>query len=365
MVWGSARQGPQTPNAQANFPVVCKVEQSTADAIWPALLESKKIADSSSTDAVAGITLFQSSGKWGATVAPEDLEDKKANGDVTVFARLDTETPVPSCATHTFSQDRFRSGDEPLQACGGAALHPRIHAILRMYLPLIMGSWHARRHGQAFVSAHVAQTLDGRIACQNGHSQWISNDANLKHAHRLRALHDVALIGSQTVTTDDPMLTVRHVKGEDPTRVILSGRGRAAALIGERKIFEEPGCLILCGANALTDFQPDEAGQHVEVCRLPSLESGPLPVAEVLEALNKRGLHSIFVEGGSMTLSSFLEHRRIDALHIHVAPRILGSGIPSFALPPVSDIQNSLPLKVEHFEMDNEPLFECRLGGER
>ncbi|MEE2888404.1 MAG: RibD family protein [Planctomycetota bacterium] len=340
-----------------------RVEQPTADILWPALLECKRLVDQASPESADGILLFESGGRWDASAASGDPDGIQSGCTTTVFARLDADTPTPGNATHEFCQSRFRHGEEPLRSCDGSQLFPQIEAVLRIYLPLILGGWHAKRRGQAFVSAHIAQTLDGRIACNNGHSQWISNEANLWHAHRLRALHDAVLVGGQTVATDDPQLTVRHVEGHNPTRVILSGSAKVLALAGERQIFEDPGCLVVCGTDALTDFTANGVHQHTRVCGIPSSGSSPFPAATIIEALATHGIHSIFVEGGSMTCSSFLEQSMIDVLHVHVASMILGSGIPSFVLPEVTNIRSSRHLRMQHFEMDNELLFECRLGG--
>lgn len=329
-------------------------------AIWPTLLACKKHVDDSTSATADGLYLFEVDGSW--HVAAVDDESRYHRCGTAIFARLAEATPTPDLATHEFCLERYRRGEEPLRSCGDSPLHPGVETVLRIYLPLILGGWDARRRGQSFVSAHVAQTLDGRIACNNGHSQWISNEANLWHAHRLRALHDAVLIGGQTVVTDDPQLTVRHVEGPDPMRVILSGSAKVLALAGERQIFQDPGCLVVCRSEALEEFTPNGIHQHTEVCPLSNSGSQPFPADAILQALTDHGIHSVFVEGGSATCSTFLRQDRIDVLHVHVAPMILGSGIPSFTLPEVTHIRSSRHLRMQHFEMDNELLFECRLG---
>ncbi|MEO0604067.1 MAG: RibD family protein, partial [Myxococcota bacterium] len=77
-----------------------------------------------------------------------------------------------------------------------------------------------------YVVAHLAQSLDGCIALPAGESQWISGHEDLVHTHRLRALCDAVLVGARTVVHDDPQLTVRHVEGPHPLRVVLDPNGR-------------------------------------------------------------------------------------------------------------------------------------------
>ena len=73
------------------------------------------------------------------------------------------------------------------------------------------------RTGIPFVTLKFAQSIDGRIATASGHSRWISSEQSLKFAHALRSHHDAVLVGSGTLSKDDPELTVRLVRGQKPT----------------------------------------------------------------------------------------------------------------------------------------------------
>ena len=67
----------------------------------------------------------------------------------------------------------------------------------------------AVEHGRPFVTWKFATTLDGRSAAADGTSRWVSGLASRRDTHRLRALCDVMLVGTNTVAVDDPRLTVR------------------------------------------------------------------------------------------------------------------------------------------------------------
>jgi len=77
-----------------------------------------------------------------------------------------------------------------------------------------------------FVQLKLAVSLDGRIATKTGDSQWISSEASRTDVHRLRRKFMSVLVGVQTVLSDDPLLTVRHVVGPNPVPIVLDRRGR-------------------------------------------------------------------------------------------------------------------------------------------
>jgi diaminohydroxyphosphoribosylaminopyrimidine deaminase/5-amino-6-(5-phosphoribosylamino)uracil reductase len=79
---------------------------------------------------------------------------------------------------------------------------------LDLYLPYCF----SRPPGLAV--AHIGQSLDGRIATENGESRWITGEADLLHCHRMRAIADAVLVGAHTVRADDPQLTVRRCAGD-------------------------------------------------------------------------------------------------------------------------------------------------------
>ena len=225
---------------------------------------------------------------------------------------------------------------------------PDAAALLDLYLPLA-----AVAHRRSFVLAHLAQSLDGRIATMAGASQWLTGSADLLHTHRLRALADAVIVGAGTVYHDDPRLTVRLCRGEQPVRVVLDpGFGLPA----ERRVFRDGAApTLMLTARAETKRKGD-----AEVVALPAEGAGFSP-ATVRTALAARGLHWLFVEGGGVTVSRFLAAGALERLQIAVAPVILGSGRPGLALPEIADLGAALRPRIRRFALGEDVLVECIL----
>jgi diaminohydroxyphosphoribosylaminopyrimidine deaminase/5-amino-6-(5-phosphoribosylamino)uracil reductase len=164
---------------------------------------------------------------------------------------------------------------------------------------------HHRRTGRPYVICKLAMSVDGGTAAPDGSSQWITGDAARRDAHRLRAESDAILVGAGTVRADDPALTVRHVDGDDPLRVVLGSA---------------------------------PAGAKVHPC----LE-WDASLDDLLEELGGRGVLQLMVEGGAGVVGSFHAAGLVDRYVLYLAPALFGgsdakSAIGAATAPTIADI---------------------------
>jgi riboflavin-specific deaminase-like protein len=206
------------------------------------------------------------------------------------------------------------------------------------------------------VIGQIGQSIDGRIATTTGRSHYINGGASLVHLHRLRALADAVVVGVGTMCADDPQLTVRHVQGPNPARVVIDPRGRSPP---ESRFFAPGARKLVVTAEGCTCKASD-----VEVVRLQE-RAGVFAPAQILASLAERGLKRILIEGGAKTLSNFLEAGCLDRLHIMVAPLILGAGRPGIAFGAIDRMEDALRLPARHHQLDEDVLFDFDLSGVR
>jgi diaminohydroxyphosphoribosylaminopyrimidine deaminase/5-amino-6-(5-phosphoribosylamino)uracil reductase len=177
----------------------------------------------------------------------------------------------------------------------------------------------AVEHGRPFVTWKLATTLDGRSAAADGTSRWVSSPAARADTHRLRALCDTMLVGTHTVTVDDPHLTVREPDGRllprQPLRVVM----------GERDL--DPGRRIF-----------DAAAETLHL-RTRDPEAA-------LKDLFARDRQHVFLEGGPTLAAAFLSAGLVDEVVVYVAPMLLGAGRTAVGDLGISTIADALHLPV-------------------
>jgi len=203
-----------------------------------------------------------------------------------------------------------------------------------------------QRGSRPRVTLKLATSLDGRIATASGESKWITGEAAREQVHRLRAQHQMILVGIETVLADDPELTVRlpGFVGIQPMRVVLDSRQRlpldSKLAASARRIptvvvtTREPRPdLLVAGVVALRvgekEGRPDpaealaaaqaEAGRRLAIALAdlaPQHRAGPAePLVESL---------AVMVEGGGQVAASFLAADLVDAIEWFRAPIVLG-----------------------------------------
>lgn len=197
--------------------------------------------------------------------------------------------------------------------------------------------------GIPYVTLKAAQTLDGKIADEKYSSKWISGIESRTIVHRLRSEYDAVLVGNNTVEHDDPELTVRHVKGRNPYRIVIDS---TLSLSLNKKVFSDAHnrlTIVLASERASQKraLALEKRGVTVFYCKL---KNGLLDLKDALRKLGKFGIASVLVEGGATTYSEFLNQKMVDEILLFTSPKIMGKGISTFGAAHSVDFNNSKEL---------------------
>lgn len=161
-------------------------------------------------------------------------------------------------------------------------------------------------------------TLDGKIATVRGDSE-ISCAEDLDRVHRLRANVDAVMVGVGTVLADDPLLTVRRVKGKNPIRVVVDSKARTPL---DARVLDRSAPTIIAVTEEARESKVrkfEEAG-----ARVIRAGRGKVDLKKLMSELHSMGVRKLMLEGGSTLNWSMLKENLVDELRIAVAPRIVG-----------------------------------------
>ncbi len=152
-----------------------------------------------------------------------------------------------------------------------------------------------------------AETKDGFIAPISKDEQkpvWITNVYSRQLVHKWRTEEQAILVGTSTVTEDNPSLTVRDWTGENPIRIVLD---RESKLNSDFNVFNDEAETIRI-TNEQIDFNK--------------------PIAiQIADILYKNNINSIIIEGGAKTLQTFIDEDLWDEARVFTGDVEFKTGI--------------------------------------
>jgi len=216
-------------------------------------------------------------------------------------------------------------------------------SILNILLPIL-------RKNKKLVIAQIGQSIDGRIALNNGNSHYINNPKSIIYLHCLRSISDAIIVGSNTIKKDDPLLTTRKIKGTNPKRIIIDG---SLSLNNKYKIFNDGNENII-----FTKSNKNIRLNNSTIIRLKEKNF----TKNLITQIKKLKYKNILVEGGSKTISELINNKYIDILQFMIAPILIGSGINSLNLKEISNLNKAIRPKCNFNELENEIIVNLFLN---
>lgn len=177
-----------------------------------------------------------------------------------------------------------------------------------------------------------AESKDRFISRIDGTPVWFTTPQSRALVHRWRSIEGAIMVGTNTVVSDNPLLTVRDVQGLNPVRVVLDRTGRIPINFN---VFDSSAkTIVFTEKGPPTKLKKDnnresETNNETEWVNIPFDKNF---LIEMLSFLFARGTYSILIEGGTKLIESFLSEGLWDEARVFQAEIELGSGIPAPSL---------------------------------
>lgn len=211
--------------------------------------------------------------------------------------------------------------------------------------------------GTPFVTLKSAVSLDGKIALNNGQSQWITGEQSRQRAHLLRHHHDAVLVGIETVLADNPRLDVRlegHFK--QPARIVLDSTGRLPL---DARIWDDAPQLIVAVAKASASRIEKLCERGATVLEIAADARGHIAWPDLLQQLYAQNIASVLIEGGARVAGSAINARVVQKVAFFVAPLLMGEGKSALSGFEIGDLRAALRLRdVKSESLGDDVLIE-------
>lgn len=171
-----------------------------------------------------------------------------------------------------------------------------------------------------WVILSAAMSLDGKIASKNGDSKLSSKKDQIR-VHKLRSKIDAILVGSNTIKRDNPVLTVRYVKGKNPIRIVLDSKGTISSKSKIIKTSKKIPTII-----AVSNKAPKKNILNLKKHSIEVIVAGEnhVNIKNLLKKLAMKKIKTLLVEGGGNVNWEFIKEGLVDEIIVTVSPYLLG-----------------------------------------
>ncbi len=175
-----------------------------------------------------------------------------------------------------------------------------------------------------FVILKWAETKDGFIypGIKKDNTKkpiWISNKYSQQIVHKWRTEEEAILVGTETAIKDNPSLTARNYDGKSPMRITIDKNLK----IPEKYNFYDSSCQTIIFTNKRSTYPKINNLRFVEIDFTKNTNK------QILKFLFEIGVQSVIIEGGAITLQSFIKCNLWDEARIFVGDNNFKTGVKS------------------------------------
>jgi len=163
-----------------------------------------------------------------------------------------------------------------------------------------------------------AMSIDGRVGLKNGNSKWITTEKSRSLVHKLRADFDAIIIGGNTLRNDNPILTTRGYKKEEPLRVVFT---RTLDLPFTARLWDTDlsNTLIVYDSSTANEGNLKKIPKNILIEKVSS--DDPKILSRILA---EKGCNKVLWECGPELATAALKAGCIQEFITFIAPKIMG-----------------------------------------
>jgi diaminohydroxyphosphoribosylaminopyrimidine deaminase/5-amino-6-(5-phosphoribosylamino)uracil reductase len=151
------------------------------------------------------------------------------------------------------------------------------------------------------------------------------------------------MVGSNTVKKDNPELTVRLTRGENPIKIVIDSKLK----ISEKAkiVKKEPGKLIIITSK--TANKKKVKALQLKGVRFihTNLNRGKIDLKEAMKELGKHDITSIMIEGGAVLNAEAIRAGIVDKMLFFISPKMIGQGPAAVGDLGITQVDKALKLK--------------------
>jgi len=174
-----------------------------------------------------------------------------------------------------------------------------------------------------YVMVKFAQTAQGIFAPNPPRQQWITGPYTRRLVHRWRQQTDAILVGATTAMIDDPALTNRYFRGDQPLRIIVDPAGKVPV---DCRVFQDGGATMLMVRKKKDGDYPDTVEQYEINWTEPW-------IPQLFAILAQKNITHLTVEGGASILNQFLQQNHWDEARVFTGTAEIEAGISAPVIP--------------------------------
>lgn len=202
-----------------------------------------------------------------------------------------------------------------------------------------------------YITIKFAASLDGKLATKTYDSKWITNEKARKYSRLLRAENQAILVGSNTVTEDNPHLGTKQKHKQDPLRIILDSALKTSI---DSKVYRDSNAIVVASNKASNNKIKEFQNRNINVHKL---NKDKIEVKDLLQYLAKQKIISVLVEGGGEVIGSFIDNKAANEIYAFYAPIIIGGKGPSITGAGIEKVKDALKIKSQEFKKFDDNLM--------